>query len=110
MPNSAHCAQCDAPSTTTCVCCQKPLCDEHKIMGHPLITFRQLVTAIWTTALRAPSLLGDILFKELDQVPYCATCREDVAARRQTEQLKFAGAILLVLVLIIGIPAFLIMT
>ena len=79
------------------------------MISHPLITFRQLVSTTLTTALRAPSLLGDILFKELDQVPYCPPCREAIAGKRQTEQLKFAVSMLLVLALVVGLPALLLL-
>lgn len=100
------CTTCQAPATTSCTLCRAALCAEHAQPGHPLITARQLVTTTAATAIRTPGLLGDILFKELDQVPYCASCREDVAARRTTEQFKFLLGALLFLAVVVGIPAY----
>jgi len=74
-------------------------------MGQQLITARQLVTTTLTTAARAPGLLGEVLFKELDQARYCPTCRAHIALRRQTEQLKFLGGLLLFLILVVGAVA-----
>lgn len=71
---------------------------------------RQLVTTAFTTALRAPGALGDVLFKELDQVTYCEECRELVAERRQTEQLKFVGAMLIVVLMLVALPTYLVLT
>jgi len=70
-----------------------------------LITARQLVTTIATTAVRAPGLLGEVLLKDLDQVAYCPTCRTYIARRRQSEQLKFLGGLLLVLLLVVALLA-----
>lgn len=97
------CSACDAPATLACALCHTPLCAEHAVMGQPFITARQLATTTAVTALRAPALLGDLLFKELDKVPYCAACRAQLAARRTAEQLKFLGGVLLVLALLIGL-------
>ena len=103
---TAICASCAGPATGQCARCRAHLCDEHTIAGQPLITARQLISAIATTAVRAPGLLGDILFKELDQVGYCATCREQVAVERVAEQQKLLGGVLLVLVLLVGLFLF----
>ena len=67
---------------------------------------RQLISTIYTTALRAPGMLGEILFKELDQVVYCDTCRDAVAGRRQIDQLKFADLMLLVMLIVIALPTY----
>ena len=106
----ATCTHCAAEATVGCVDCQDPLCADHTILSHPLITVRQLMTAILTTAMRAPGMLGELLFKELDQVNYCATCRETVSVQRQAEQLKLAGGMLLALVLVVGLPTFLMLS
>jgi hypothetical protein len=103
------CSACATPATTSCTMCRTPLCDEHQLLGHPLITARQLVATTASTAVRAPGMLGDILFKELDQVPYCAECREQVAAKRTGEQLKFLLTLLLVLALVLGVPLYLLL-
>src|SRR5918998_2360049 len=102
----AICTTCDGAATAQCARRQAQLCDEHTVAGQPVIMARQLVSAIATTAVRAPGLLGDILFKELDQVGYCATCREQVAVQRVAEQQKLLGGILLVLVLVAGLLIF----
>ncbi len=101
------CTACDAAASTTCTICTSALCAAHIHMGQPFISARQLVTTTATTALRAPSVLSDLLFRELDTVPYCAGCREELAAKRTTEQLKFLLGILLVLALVLGLPAYL---
>jgi hypothetical protein len=103
------CTACDTTATTTCTKCKSALCAEHVQMGQPFISARQLVTTTATTALRAPGVLSDLLFKELEQVPYCAECREELAARRTTEQLKFLIGMLLVLAVVIGIPMYMLM-
>ncbi len=71
---------------------------------------RQLLSTIGQTALRAPAMLGDILFKEMDAVSYCETCRNTVAAQRQAEQLKFAGLMLAVILIVIAVPTYLLFT
>jgi len=103
---TAICVSCAGAATGECTRCRAHVCDEHTIAGQPVIMARQLVGAIVTTAVRAPALLGDILFKELDQVGYCTTCREQVAVERVAEQQKFMGAVLLVLVLLVGLFIF----
>ena len=104
------CTQCSAEATTRCVQCQARLCAEHAVRGHPLITARHLVATTVSTAVRAPGLLGDLLFKEMEQVDYCAACRQEVARRRELEQLKFAGGLLLLVLLIVGLPVFLLLS
>ena len=107
---TATCTQCSSAATVECTQCHVHICDDHKIIGQPFISAWQLVTTIFTTVVRAPGMLGEILFKELDQVAYCAECREDIGQRRQTEQLKVAGGMLLVMLLIVGLPVFLYMS
>ncbi len=102
----AVCTTCDDAATNSCARCQAPVCDEHTVTGQPVIMARQLVGAIVTTAVRAPSLLGDILFKELDQVGYCSTCRQETAVQRMAEQQKFLGGLLLVLMLALSLFVF----
>ncbi len=102
---STSCTYCGAAATTHCARCQANLCDEHTRTGQQLITARQLVTTIATTAVRAPGLLSEVLLKDLDQVAYCPTCRTYIARRRQSEQLKFLGGLLLVLLLVVALLA-----
>lgn len=100
------CATCSSSSTTHCTVCHVALCADHTKMGQPFITARQLVTTTATTAFRAPAMLNDLLFKELDLVPYCVDCRDELASRRTGEQLKVLLGMLLVIALVIGIPAY----
>ncbi len=100
------CTLCEGAATSACTLCHIALCMEHAIVGQPFISAWQLVKTIFGTAVRTPALLGDILFKELDLVMYCPTCREEIGARRQTEQLKFAGA-LFALLLVVALPVYL---
>jgi hypothetical protein len=72
-----------------------------------LITARQLVTTTASTAVRTPQLLGDILLKELDPVAYCAGCRQEVAVKRQAEQMKFLLSLLLLIAVVVGVPLYL---
>ena len=103
------CTDCST-ATVECGYCRTHLCAEHAVAGQPLITVRQLLTTTFSTALHAPSLLGDILFKELDQVSYCAACREIVSERRQSEQLKLVGSMLLMLLCIVSLPLYMFLT
>ncbi len=103
---TAICVSCAGAATGECTRCRAQVCDEHTIAGQPVIMARQLVGAIVTTAVRAPALLGDILFKELDKVGYCATCREQVAVQRVAEQQKFLIGLLFMLVFVVGLFIF----
>src|SRR5919202_563640 len=99
------CVQC-AASTTRCACCETHVCEEHALVGQQLITARHLVMTIFSTAVRAPSLLGDVLFKELDKVAYCTTCRPQIAVQRQNEQLKLLAGMMLVMLLAVVLLAY----
>lgn len=102
---TATCTAC-ATSTRTCALCDTSICAEHTQRWHPLITARQLITTTVSTATRAPSMLGEVLLQPIAQVDYCQSCRDLVSERRQTEQLKVALGILLVLVIVVGLPMF----
>jgi hypothetical protein len=106
---SMTCSACESAASTTCTLCQAALCNEHIQKGQPFITARQLVATTTVTAFRTPQLLGDILFKELDEVPYCATCRQEVAVKRQSEQMKFLLGVLLVMLLAVSVPLYLLL-
>lgn len=103
------CTACDTPASTACTWCNAALCNEHVQIGQPFITARQLMATTATTAVRAPGLLPDILFKELDQVAYCAGCREELAGKRTSEQLKFLLTILFIMAVVIGVPFYFIL-
>ena len=104
-PMTTTCVQC-AASTTRCARCETHVCEEHALVGQQLITARHLVMTIFSTAVRAPSLLGDVLFKELDKVAYCADCRPQIAAQRQNEQLKLLAGMMLVMLLAVALLAY----
>lgn len=103
---SKTCTACESAATDNCALCRAALCDDHVHTGQPFITARQLVTTTASTAVRAPRLLGDILLKELDPVGYCAACRQEIAVKRQTEQMKFLLSVLLVVALVVGVPLY----
>lgn len=75
----------------------RPISREEAYWGPPLVTARQLVTTILTTALRTPRLLGTILMAEQPNVPYAVDVREQLAQRRSAEQLKLLVGMLVVL-------------
>lgn len=88
---------------SACAHCQTSLCADHVVAGQPFITARQLTAVMLRTLVNTPALLGEILFKELDLVEYCAPCRAALAPRRQTEQLKLLAGIVVMFVLIAGL-------
>ena len=96
------CGQCASTPDTRCAFCQAGLCAEHAVAGQQFITARQLVVVMITTLFRTPRMLGEMLFKELDQVDYCSGCRQQLAVRRQTEQLKFLGGLVAMLAIVVG--------
>jgi hypothetical protein len=106
---SMTCTACESAATTTCTLCHAGLCNEHIQKGQPFITARQLVATTATTAFRTPQLLGDILFRELDEVPYCASCRQEIAVKRQAEQTKFLLGVLLLMLLAASVPLYLLL-
>ncbi|MBA3944458.1 MAG: hypothetical protein H0X37_07845 [Herpetosiphonaceae bacterium] len=103
------CATCGTAATTNCSLCRQGLCQEHANRWHPLITARQLATTIFNTAVKTPNLLSDILLKEVGQVDYCPDCRELIAERRQSEQIKFLLCALLLMAMVIGLPTLLLL-
>ncbi|GAB4110115.1 MAG: hypothetical protein Fur005_03540 [Roseiflexaceae bacterium] len=81
----------------------RPLTREEAYWAPPLVTVRELFTTTFSTAFRAPAVLGQILLGEQDNVPYAPEARELLAKRRSAEQLKLL-IVLLVLAAIIVIP------
>ncbi len=100
------CSACGASASAACTVCNTALCSTHVHQGQPFISAGQLVATTATTAFRAPAMLGDLLFKEMELVPYCESCREELAGKRTGEQLKFLLGILLIMALVIGLPAY----
>ena len=79
----------------------RPISREEAYWAPPLITARQLVATIATTALRTPHQLGAILMAEQPNVPYAVEVREQLAQRRSAEQLKLLIGMLLILGLLV---------
>ncbi|GIV97606.1 MAG: hypothetical protein KatS3mg057_2263 [Herpetosiphonaceae bacterium] len=98
--NDLICYVGNEPATATCITCRRPICEEHTQMGQPFISLGDLGRA----ALQTPAMLFG---PPLDEVPYCPTCREDLANRRTAEQMKLLAILLLLLALAgLGIYAF----
>jgi hypothetical protein len=83
-----------------CALTGKPISTEEAYWAPPLVTTRQLVTTILNTLIRSPGNLGYVLLAEQPNVPYAQDAREQLAARRSTEQLKLLLGLLLVVALI----------
>jgi hypothetical protein len=83
-----------------CALTSVPISADEAYWAPPLVTFRQLITAITQGLTHSPGTLGTILFAEQPNVPYAATAREQLAARRSTEQIKLLVGLLLVVALI----------
>lgn len=69
----------------------------------PLITMSDLFGSIGSTLKKNPGSLMTVLFAEQPDVPYAPDEREELASRRTTEQLKFLGLLLLIVVVIGGL-------
>jgi hypothetical protein len=82
-----------------CALTGKPISAEEAYWAPPLVTFRDLVSAI-AHGLRAPGTLGPVLFAEQPNVPYAPDAREQLASRRSAEQLKLLLGLLVVITLI----------
>jgi hypothetical protein len=108
---SAHQSN-DVPATVvdeqlTCSLTGKPITREEAYWAPPLVTARELVTAISSTLIHNPAALGQILFGEQPNVPYAQDARELLAQRRSSEQLKLLVGLLVIAALIL-VPIFMI--
>jgi hypothetical protein len=74
----------------------------------PLITARDLLSTIVSTAIHTPGSLGSVLFEEQPDVPYDPEAREELAARRTAEQARLL-LVLLVILALIAVPIFLLL-
>jgi hypothetical protein len=83
-----------------CALTGKPISAEEAYWAPPLVTFRELTSAIAHGLLHSPATLGTILFAEQPNVPYAPDAREQLASRRSAEQLKLLVALLLLIALI----------
>jgi hypothetical protein len=86
-----------------CALTGKPISAEEAYWAPPLVTVRELLSALAHGLLHSPGALGAILFTEQPNVPYAPDVREQLAARRSAEQLKLLVG-LLVLVALIAAP------
>jgi len=77
-----------------------PVSAEEAYWAPPLVTFRQLITAIIQGLTHSPGTLGIILFAEQPNVPYAPAAREQLASKRSAEQIKLLVGLLLVIALI----------
>jgi hypothetical protein len=83
-----------------CALTGKPISADEAYWAPPLVTARELVTAIFSNLFRTPGNLGFILFAEQPNVPYAQEAREQLAARRSAEQLKLLVGLLLLVALV----------
>lgn len=99
-------AQTDAPATPdadeqfVCALTGRALAPDEVYWAPPLVTARDLVSTVIATLTRAPGNLGHILFAEQPDVPYAQDVRDQLAARRSSEQLKLLVGLLVVAALI----------
>ena len=95
----------DAPEVVQeqlhCALTGAPVNAETAYWAPPLVTARELVAAIIHGALHTPGTLSHILFAEQPNVPYDPAVREELAARRSSEQLKLVVGLLLAIALIV---------
>jgi hypothetical protein len=83
-----------------CALTGKPITPEQAYWAPPLVTARELVSAILTAVFRAPDTLGQILMGEQPNVAYASDARDLLAKRRSQEQLKLLIGMLLIAALI----------
>ena len=98
--SSAH------PTTTTnsplfCALTGKPITPEEAYWAPPLITTRQLVTTLVSTAVRAPGNIGHIMLADQPNVPYAPEAKIQLAQRRSAEQAKLLFVLLLIAAVIL---------
>ncbi|MEN9939084.1 MAG: hypothetical protein RLZZ387_5663 [Chloroflexota bacterium] len=86
-----------------CALTKRPISHDEAYWAPPLVTARQLVTAVVTGLVSAPGTLGQVLFDEQPNVPYAPEARDQLAARRSSEQLKLL-VLLLLAVAVVALP------
>ncbi|GEM_PF-438083 len=79
-----------------CALTGKPITAEEAYWAPPLVTAKELIGTLATTAVRAPGNLGHILFDEQPNVPYAPEARQQLGSRRSVEQLKLLLFVLLI--------------
>lgn len=85
-----------------CALTGKPVRADEAYWAPPLITTGELIGTLVRTAIRTPSLLGHVLFDEQPNVPYAKEAREQLAARRSTEQLKLLLVVLTLVAVVVA--------
>ena len=83
-----------------CALTGKPISADTAYWAPPLVTARDLVTAVVSNLFRSPANLGYILFAEQPNVPYAPEARAQLAGQRSAEQLKLLVGLLLLVALI----------
>ena len=78
-----------------------PVKAETAYWAPPLVTARELVAAIVRGAMHSPGTLSHILFADQPNVPYDPAVREQLAARRSSEQLKLLVGLLAAIALVV---------
>jgi hypothetical protein len=95
----------EEPATATTVRCAltgEEISSEEAHWAPPLVTLNQLFAAVFDKN-RETGSLTTVLFAEQPDVPYSPRAREELASRRTTEQLKFLGLVLVVLLILAGL-------
>ncbi|NJM05604.1 hypothetical protein HC891_04450 [Candidatus Gracilibacteria bacterium] len=87
-------------SEIRCALTGRTLKPEEAYWAPPLVTTQELVATV-SRNLLTPGALGALLFGEQPNVPYAPETRQQLAARRSTEQLKLLLLLLLVAALLI---------
>lgn len=77
-----------------------PISAETAYWAPPLVTAGELVRAVVNGLLHSPGTLSRVLFDEMPPVPYDPAVREQLAARRSTEQIKLLVGMLVIIALI----------
>ncbi|NJN18927.1 MAG: hypothetical protein HC822_23050 [Oscillochloris sp.] len=88
-------------SGLTCALSGRPLKPEEAYWAPPLVTTRDLISTIFRTLTTTPGALGQVLMAEMPNVPYAPEMREELGARRTSEQLKLLAVLLLIAALLI---------
>lgn len=84
-----------------CALTGRPVSAETAHWAPPLVTARELVATIISGAIHSPATLSHVLFAEQPNVPYHPDVREQLAARRTSEQFKLLVGLLLAIALIV---------
>ncbi len=92
----------DPDTPVTCSLTGRTLRAGDAYWAPPLITAGELFGTIFRTALTRPGALGAVLAVDMPDVPYAPDAREQLAARRSTEQAKFLLVVLVVLAVILA--------